>query len=108
VQGREHLTRVRERQAARLDRLKRRIVLASTLGFAALFGLAAQHAVGSTKRRVVAPTHRPARAAPARAHFFDDGGDGFAFADPQSSADLGASPAVSPVAPPPVAQTSVS
>jgi hypothetical protein len=109
VKGREQLTRVRERQSARLHRLKRRIVFASTLCFAAMFGLAAQHAVGSSKRRV-ASTRRAPRVVPAKVHFFDDQGDGYAFADPQPAPDLGPAPAASPatVAPPPVAQTSVS
>ncbi len=89
VKGREQLTRVRERQAARLYRLKRRIVLASTLCFAGLFGLAAQHAVGSSKHRIAASTRRAPRVVPAKAHFFDEQGAGYAFADPQPAPDLG-------------------
>ena len=109
MKGREQLTRVRERQAARLSRLKRRIVFASTVCFAAMFGLAAQHAVGSSKRRVVASTTRAPRVVPAKVHFFDEQGAGYAFADPQAPADFGQpTPSSATVAPPPVAQTSVS
>lgn len=74
--------------------LRRRAALASALGFVAFLGLAAQHAVGSTKRAVKAAVPQPA-AAPAR--YFDQQGDGYAF-DDGSAAPL----------PPPVAQTSVS
>ena len=53
--GRDNARRVRRAQEARL-RLKRRVAVASALGFAALFGLAAQHAVGLGQRRAVAPS----------------------------------------------------
>jgi len=107
VKGREQLTRVRERQAARLSRLKRRIVFTSTLCFATLFGLAAQHAAGSSKPRVLALTRRAPRVARPKVHFFDEQGAGYAFADPQAS-DVGPTANPATVAPPPVAQTSVS
>lgn len=90
----ESSERARQRQRARLALLRRRAALASALGFAAFLGLAAQHAVGSTKRAV--KTAAPQRAA-ASARYFDQQGDGFAF-DDGLAAPL----------PPPVAQTSVS
>lgn len=107
VQQREHHTRVRRRQAARLDRLKRRIGAASALSFAALFGLAAQHAGGSNKHRTSTVTRTPPRAEQTKVHFFDAGGDGYAFADP-SAPQSGQQQAQSAAPPPPVAQTSVS
>jgi hypothetical protein len=108
VKGREQLTRVRERQAARLSRLKRRIVFISTLCFATVFGLAAQHAAGSSKPRILASTRRAPRVARPKVHFFDEQGAGYAFADPQTPSDLGPTANPATVAPPPVAQTSVS
>ena len=94
METRESPERARRRHHARLGLLRRRAALASALGFAAFLGLAAQHAVGSTKRAVTAAV--PQRtAAPAR--YFDQQGDGFAF-DDGSAAPL----------PPAVAQTSVS
>ena len=84
----------RRRHQQRLGLLRRRAALGSALGFAAFVGLAAQHAVGSTKHAAKASTPRPV-AAPAT--YFDQQADGFAF-DDGSSAPL----------PPPVAQTNVS
>lgn len=86
--------RARRRHQARLGLLRRRAALASALGFAAFLGLAAQHAVGSTKRSANAVSSPPA-AAPAA--YFDQRAGGFAF-DDGSAAPL----------PPPVAQTNVS
>ncbi|HSC91976.1 MAG TPA: hypothetical protein VLB86_10030 [Gaiellaceae bacterium] len=74
--------------------LRRRAALASALGFAAFLGLAAQHAVGSTKRAAKVASPPPA-AAPAT--YFDQRAGGYAF-DDGSAAPL----------PPPVAQTNVS
>ena len=85
--------RARRRHQARLGRLRRRAALASALGFAAFLGLAAQHAVGSTKRTAKTVSSAPA-AAPAT--FFDQRAGGFEF-DDGSAAPL-----------PPVAQTNVS
>jgi hypothetical protein len=99
----------RRRHDARLVFLKRRITVASLLGFAALFGLAAQHSVKGSldgKPRQSLPAQARQSAAPTT--FFDEQADGFSFADPGtgfSSSGVpqgGASPA------PPVAQTSVS
>jgi hypothetical protein len=108
VQQGEHHVRVRRRQSARLDRLKRRIGAASVLSFAALFGLAAQHAVGSNKHRAVTVPRTATRSEQAKAPFFDERGGGFAFADPtapQSDQQQQQQPSAPP---PPVAQTSVS
>ena len=79
--------------------LKRRSAIASVLGFAALFGLAAQHSVKgasgqSTLRSSTVRTHA------ARTTFFDQRGGGFAFDD---QGFVGTA-----VPPPPVTQTSVS
>ena len=86
--------RARRRHDQRLGLLRRRAALASALGFAAFLGLAAQHAVGSTKRPAKTPGSPQVAAA---ATYFDQQGDGFAF-DDGSAAPL----------PPPVAQTNVS
>lgn len=83
----------RRRQGQRLGRLRRRAAVGSALGFAAFVGLAAQHAVGSSKRTAAVPTSPPV-ARPAA--YFDQQADGFAF-DDGSAAPL-----------PPVAQTNVS
>ena len=111
VQQHEHHARVRRRQGARLDRLKRRIGLASVLSFAALFGLAAQHAVGAAKHRASTVARTAPRSQQAKVHFFDETGEGYAFADPSApqpnQAQQSAAPQ-QPAAPPPVAQTSVS
>jgi len=86
--------RAKRRHRERLGLLRQRAAIASVLGFAAFLGLAAQHAVGSSKGSV--RTAAPSRAdAPNR--YFDERADGFAF-DDGSAAPL----------PPPVAQTSVS
>jgi hypothetical protein len=103
---------MRRRQTARLDRLKRRIVLASAFWFVTLFALASQHVVGSGKRRVLGPVRRAPRTAPKQVRFFDERGDGFSFADPappatpaRGSVRAAVPP---PPPPPPVAQTTVS
>lgn len=101
---------VRRRQYARIDLLKRRIGFASVLGFAAFFGLAAQHAVKSSSAgkttASAAKSSKAAAAAPTT--FFDETGEGFSF----GSEDSGSLPSVQqsavPSSPPPVAQTSVS
>jgi hypothetical protein len=98
VQRSEQLTRVRRRQTARLDRLKRRIAIVSTLAFGTLFGLAAQHTVGSGKRRAVAAVRRVPPVAQRAVSFFDELDGGFAFADPPQA----------PPETPPIAETSVS
>jgi hypothetical protein len=93
---------VRLRQLARVSSLKRRSLVASVLGFAALFGLAAQHAVtGSSSAS--GPDVSSARGAATPTSFFDQQGEGFAF-DDQGFGSGGS--AVSPA--PPVTQSSVS
>ena len=98
----------RRRQYARIDLLKRRIGFASVLGFAAFFGLAAQHAVKSSS------TGNTTRSTAARSGttttpttFFDETSDSFSF----GSENTGSLPSVQQSAvpsSPPVAQTSVS
>ena len=91
---------VRRRHFARASSLKRRSAIASVLGFAALFGLAAQHTVkGASTRGTSTLPSAPTRATPTT--FFDQRTDGFSF-DEEGSATPGAVP------PPPVTQTSVS
>jgi hypothetical protein len=94
---------VRKRNLARADRVKRRVTAASLLGFAALFGLAAQHVVrGATaSARQTASTSRQASSAPTA--YFDQSDAGFSFGDPAVQAQ----PAVD-TAPQPMAQSSVS
>jgi hypothetical protein len=92
----------RRRQFARVSLLKRRSAIASVLGFAALFGLAAQHTVkGASAQSAVrsSSTRTPATSTT----FFDQRGDGFAF-DDQGPGFVGSA---DPPAPP-VTQTSVS
>ena len=84
----------RRRKLQRLGILRRRAALASALGFAAFVGLAAQHAVGSTKQAATRVTLPSRVATPTR--YFDEQQSGSAFSDP-SAAPL-----------PPVAQTHVS
>jgi hypothetical protein len=96
-----HHELVRRRHFARASLLKRRSAIASVLGFAALFGLAAQHSVkGASSKATQASAVTPARTTTTT--FFDQRSDGFAFADGQVG---GASVESSP---PPVTQTSVS
>ncbi len=93
---------MRRQHAARLSLLKRRSAIASVLGFATMFGLAAHHTVtGSSSQS--APRLRSAATSAAPTTFFDQQGDGFAF-DGQG-AGLAPSTATQE---PPVAQTSVS
>jgi len=89
LDARDHIMR---RQQRRLRRLRRGAAVGSALGFTAFAVLAAQHAVGSSKRTAAAPAS-PAVAR--RIAYFDQRADGFAFGDVAS-------------APPPVAQTNVS
>jgi hypothetical protein len=107
VEGLDQRSRKKRRHETRLGRLRRRVALASTLGFAAFFGLAAQHAVGSSKRRAGAVVTR-AGAVAASAPFFDQRDDGFAFADSAASSDPSSPAPAAPQPPQPVAQTSVS
>ena len=88
-------TRDIARRRKRRDLLRRRATLASALGFAAFLGLAAQHAVGTTKHATAGAAAPPPTAAPTR--YFDQQAGGYAF-DDGSAAPL----------PPPVAQTNVS
>ena len=80
--------------------LKRRFAVASVLGFAALFGLAAQHTVASSAGSSSLPS---SSAAATPTTFFDQRGDGFAFDDQGAGLDASAVPS-----PPPVTQSSVS
>jgi hypothetical protein len=97
------------------------VTLASALGFAAFVGLAAQHAVGSSKRHSASVV--PARSAVASSTYFDERSAGFAFDDgpgdrPSSAGSSGSGTAGAsggsrasqpvPPTPAPVAQTSVS
>jgi hypothetical protein len=91
--------RTKRRHEQRLGLLRRRSALVSALGFVAFLGLAAQHAVGSTKRAAKAPA-APRVAAPVT--YFDQQSDGFAFDDGSTAA------VAAPPPPPPVAQTNVS
>jgi hypothetical protein len=69
----------------RLDRrvltLKRRFGIASVLGFGALFGLVAQHAVGSQKHRGLRFSRQPATATRSTGSFFDSSGASYSFDD---------------------------
>jgi hypothetical protein len=90
----------RRRQLVRVSSLKRRSVVASVLGFAALFGLAAQHTVtGSSSAN--GPDVSSARTAATPTTFFDQQGSDFAF-DDQGFGGSAFSPA------PPVSRSSVS
>ena len=92
--------RARRRKERQLGALRRRAAVASALGFAAFLGLAAQHAVGSTKHSAARATTSSPAATPTR--YFDEQPDGgFAFDD--GSAAGSAAPL-----PQPVAQTNVS
>ena len=103
--------RARRRQRARLSVLRQRVVVVSALGFTAFYGLATQHALGSSKRRAAA-ARQQAVAAQATATFFDQHDDGFAFADgatPAATSGSTGTATPTPVAQPPaVAQTNVS
>lgn len=81
--------------------LKRRSAIAAVLGFAGLFGLAAQHTVnGASAQSMLRSSSARAPATPTT--FFDQRGDGYAFDDQGSGFVGSAGP------PPPVTQTSVS
>jgi hypothetical protein len=95
VESIETRERAKRRHRQRLVVLRQRAAIASALGFAAFLGLAAQHAVGSSKRHATVAVPPPA--APLTATYFDQRADSFAFDD--------ASPAPPP---PPGAQTNVS
>lgn len=99
----EDRTLFRRRRAARVSLLKRRITVASVLGFAAFFGLAAQHVVRAAPAGTAVETGAASVSAGA-AHegFFDEHEDGFSFDTGAGSPESALPPA------PPVAQTSVS
>ena len=94
----------RRRQNARLALLKRRTVVASALGFAALFGLVTQHVVKSASAGTTATPLRPSATASNNTPFFDANASGFAFDEDSGSAQ----PQSAAAPPPPVAQTSAS
>jgi hypothetical protein len=101
AQREQDRTRVRRQHYVRVASLKRRVAAASLLGFAAVFGLVAQHAVkGSSSARPGQSLSAHARPTTATTTFFDEQADGFAFGDAGASGF--------PSAAPPVAQTSVS
>jgi hypothetical protein len=84
-------------------------VVGSSVTFAALFGLAAQHPPGSLTHPATRIARRAEATSPTR--FFDEQADGFAFEDASTPARQPAqtTSAPAPAAPsPPVAQTSVS
>ncbi len=90
--------------------LKRRLGIASVLGFGALFGLVTQHAVGSQKHKR-APAAQPAATRRTSASsFFDTHGSGYSFDDPSARGVQSAQPSASAPSqgppPGPVAQSS--
>jgi hypothetical protein len=105
----EH-TPKRRRQLARLDLLKRRVTVASALGFAAVFGLAAQHAVKHATRTASGSGATRATASTAPTTYFDEGSSDFSFGSEEGAQSVPQSQASSAPAPssPPVAQSSVS
>jgi hypothetical protein len=77
-------TLVRKRTLARAERLKRRLTVASALGFAAFFALSAQHVLrgaAATKVKAGTATQRDALTG-ATTTYFDQNDDGFSFATP--------------------------
>lgn len=94
MQSPDTRTHTRRRNEQRVGVLRRRAALASALGFVAFVGLAAHHAVGSTKH---ASTTSATPSAAAPTPYFDERAGDFAF-DDASAAPLQ----------PPVAQTNVS
>ena len=103
--------RTRRRQETRIGALRQRLVVASTLGFAAFFGLAAHHALGSSKRRAAVIGQHQAVAPSTPTSFFDQRDDGYAFDDGTAAVSSAGDPSASPTPAdqaPPVAQTSVS
>ena len=104
----EHVPK-RRRQLARLDLLKRRVTVASALGFAAVFGLAAQHAVKHATRTATGSGVR-ATASTAPTTYFDEGSSDFSFGSDEGAQSVPQGQASSAPAPssPPVAQSSVS
>ena len=106
----EHVPK-RRRQLARLDLLKRRVTVASALGFAAVFGLAAQHAVKHATRTASGSGATRATASTAPTTYFDEGSSDFSFGSDEGAQSVPQGQASSaPAAPssPPVAQSSVS
>jgi len=93
----------KQRQRLRADRLKRRLTLASVLGFAAFFGLAAQHVVRASSSATRQAERGTAGSEVRPTTFFDQQEDGFAFGNTGSTFSSDPQPAS-----PPVAQTSVS
>jgi hypothetical protein len=97
-------TLIRRRHAARLYLLKRRITAVSVLGFAAMFGLAAQHVVRGASAGNAQGASPVRSSTPAAAKtYFDQQGDGFSFDDSGTALPPNALPPAAPVA-----QTSVS
>src|SRR5205085_234932 len=70
----------RRRLEVRVSMLKRRVGVASVLGFGALLGLVTQHAVGSQKHKVVRASQSATSPLPATS-FFDANGPGYSFDD---------------------------
>jgi hypothetical protein len=114
MSGRHAHDERRRRQDGRLARLRGRIVVVSSLGFATLFGLAANHSVAASKHAATRPVGRAESPRPAT-RFFDEQADGFAFDDTSRTASAVAQPAPPDAQNPPavtqsqpVAQSSVS
>ena len=70
----------RQRLDTRVSALKRRLGIASILGFGALFGLVTQHAVGSQKHKT-ARVAQPVATGGSATAFFDANGAGYSFDD---------------------------
>jgi hypothetical protein len=103
-------TLIRRRHHARLDFLKRRVTVASVLGFAAVFGLAAQHGVGASSggKRGHSRSARSSASVSAPTTFFDGQSDGFSFDKEGAGLSQSGFPQSDSSSVPPVAQTSVS
>ena len=98
----------RLRQQSRASALKRRFTVGSVIGFGALIGLVAEHAVGSTKN-TVKPASTVARTSASSTTFFDSTDSGYTFDDSGVASGSGsASAGSSGQPPPPVAQSSAS
>jgi hypothetical protein len=101
----------RRRLDLRLSVLKRRFGIASILGFGTLFGLVAQHAVGTQKHTGGATASQASTSARGTSTFFDASGPGYSFDDSgvrvaQQNAAATASQAAQTQQPAPVAQSS--
>jgi hypothetical protein len=110
---REDHDRERRRQRARLKALRERVAVVTALSFAALLGLAGQHAASARHRSIV--LRQTAGTTPSTTRFFDQADSSFAFDEPvgregrtaQKARTQSPVPASTPP-PPPVAVTSVS